>query len=188
MKKVACEIGVNLPELSQILKDAPEYDELILVEPEPFCFKKIQNYVASHYLKTKIRLFNVAITDSNDGFVSMIQTKPECQSTSLYYIDKSPILKRYKHQDLQNIKVQSLKMNDIDNGKITHLFIDAEGAEWFVLKNLISRPQMIKLEMGNPNHPIKYANPFMKEILQWFKDNNYKFEKHIDSDMIFIKQ
>ena len=63
------------------------------------------------------------------------------------------------------------------------LCVDTEGAEWFVLKNLISRPKIITLE----THGIRYTNPYLSEIMQWMKDNNYLPIGRDSSDTIFKK-
>ena len=41
-----------------------------------------------------------------------------------------------------------------------------------IIKNLISRPKKIIVEMYS--FGVKYKNPFFDEIMTWMKDNNYK--------------
>jgi|694.fasta_scaffold50281_7 hypothetical protein len=63
-------------------------------------------------------------------------------------------------------RVNTVPFTAIDDGQIDILNLDCEGSEWFVLKNMISRPILIQIE-----HRIE--NPFAKEIDEWFKSNNY---------------
>ena len=49
------------------------------------------------------------------------------------------------------------------------IFIDIEGSEWFVRKNMISRPNVVSIE----THGALYVNPFKNEINNWMKAEGY---------------
>jgi hypothetical protein len=63
-------------------------------------------------------------------------------------------------------RVNTVPFSAIDDGQIDILSLDCEGSEWFVLKNMISRPILIQIE-----HRVE--NAFAKDIDEWFKNNNY---------------
>jgi FkbM family methyltransferase len=188
MGQIVCEIGVNYPHLSQVLTQADVCDKIILIEPEPDCYRAIQEYLDERpTLKKKTELFNVAI-DLNPGRVKMIQTGMGCQSSCLKKIPKTPLKSKQPNRHFQEIEVFAVPFSSIDPGNITHLYIDTEGAEWFVLQDMKSRPEMIKLEMGNPKHFVRYQNPYFNHIMVWMKLNEYTFHSQIESDMIFKKK
>lgn len=63
--------------------------------------------------------------------------------------------------------------------------MDCESCEWFVLEKLKSRPTIIQIE----THSI-YSDyhPFhIKEIENWFKNNNYQVVANNESDCIYVK-
>ena len=62
---------------------------------------------------------------------------------------------------LPRFKVQSKTIKEIDNGKIDILLLDCEGAEWFILENLISRPYAISIELFDGQY---YKNPNYQPI------------------------
>jgi len=181
--KTICEVGVNIPKLSKALKLAHDYDAVILVEPEPYCYDEIIKHLnSSQKLKNKTKVYRVAITETA-GIFKMIQSGSGCQSSCLDVIPNTPI-KTKNTKNLKDLLVIGDTFDKIDDGKIDTLYIDAEGAEWFVLKNMISRPKTISIELGNHSNT-KYINPFFKEIIEWLNDNGYVELNRIESDRIY---
>lgn len=68
------------------------------------------------------------------------------------------------------------------------LLLDMEGSEYFALKHLISRPNLIVIEMQDAAK--KYKNPYFDEILNWFTENKYQFKgtNNIEEDWYFEKR
>lgn len=96
---------------------------------------------------------------------------------------KSPAVSNNHYTGNANtLQVEARCFNEFDDGTITHLWIDTEGCEYCVLKNLISRPVFISIEMMHVN----YKNPNYEQIQNWMKQNHYKFEKE-DCGSYFYK-
>jgi FkbM family methyltransferase len=68
------------------------------------------------------------------------------------------------------VEVEAKTFDEFDDGTIDIIDIDIEGAEWYVLQKMVSRPNWIIIEMGWG----KYVNPFKKEIEDWMSDNKYR--------------
>lgn len=67
------------------------------------------------------------------------------------------------------IEVEARTFDHFDDGTIDVIDIDIEGAEWYVIENMKSRPKAIFIEMEWD----RYRNPFYREIQKWMKDNYY---------------
>ncbi len=74
-------------------------------------------------------------------------------------------------------------IDEFDNGQVDVLLSDTEGCEYFCIKNLVSRPKVIVLEIwGN-----RYVNPYIDEIGVWMGANGYRFAGRDETDALFIK-
>ena len=60
--------------------------------------------------------------------------------------------------------------------------IDAEGSEWFVIKNMKSRPTVISIE----THGGMYVNPYLGDLLNWMLENDYILWYKDGSDSVFV--
>jgi FkbM family methyltransferase len=67
------------------------------------------------------------------------------------------------------IEVEAKTFDQFDDGTIDVMDIDIEGAEWYVIERMKSRPRAIFIEMEWD----KYRNPHFSEIQKWMKDNYY---------------
>jgi FkbM family methyltransferase len=174
-----CEVGVYLPETSNIIDFIKEGIDTILVEPDPQTIVKTKEYFLGYH---NIKLHPVAIYDYN-GRLSLSKAGA---STFVSELPSSPALVNdfYKIDTARNIEVDCMVFSAIDNKKIELLSIDTEGAEWFVIKNLVSRPKIISTE----THGKFYTNPYLKQINNWMKDNNYKVWYKTMSDTVYYKQ
>ena len=72
-----------------------------------------------------------------------------------------------------------------DNGEIDLLLVDTNGAEWYVLEELKSRPKIICLE----THYIyrNYKTLFIEKIYAWMTLNNYIIYAKNESDTVFMR-
>lgn len=174
-----CEVGVYLPETSNIIDFINQGKDSILVEPEPKSIEAINSYFKTY---NNITLFPIAIYKEN-GQITL--SKAEA-STFLTNLPSSPALinDNYTINDLNNIEVECKVFSDIDKGDIDLLSIDTEGSEWYVLLTMISRPKIISIE----THGKFYLNPFLKEINEWIKENNYEIWYKDLSDTVYFQK
>lgn len=180
--KVICEVGVFNSNCIHSLGLMNSDTKMILVEPNPKCFSEIHkkfsndgrfvlHQKAISDIVGKIKLYNRPEKNGEDasGFIEGLASCPAIVNDG-YQIDESHAL-----------LVDTILMSDIDNGDIDVLCVDTEGAEWLVIKNLISRPKVITLE----THGIRYTNPYITEINQWMIKNGYKPVGRDKSDTVF---
>lgn len=173
-----CEVGVYLPQTSNILDYINDNVRTTLVEPDPKNIKAIEEFFKG---KMNITLFPFAVFDYN-GTLELVQREA---STYVGSLNASPALinDHYVPNEKDKFTVECRKFDDIDDGSIDMLSVDTEGCEWYALMNLKSRPKVISIE----THGKSYINPFHKEILTWMDQNNYQIWYKDNSDTVFIK-
>ncbi len=173
------EVGVYLPETSKAIPFIQRGAEAVLVDADPICVQKTQAFFEGN---TRVSVVNCAVADS-PGEVKMYRVGA---STFLGTLEKSPALVNdaYKPSEKDEFSVAAVTFDKIDNGKIDVLIIDIEGAEWYVLKHMTSRPAVIGFEF----QASEYKNPYAKEILNWLSTNGYTHWFYEETDAIFIKQ
>lgn len=177
--KHVCEIGVNTPEKSNIL-DFIRKDKIraTLIEPDQKCATAIRSFFAED---VNVTLFPYAIYDYN-GMLELAQRGESTFATSLPF-SPAVVNDRYTVKKEDTFQVECRRFDDLDDGSIDLLSIDTEGCEWYALKYLKSRPQIISLE----THGKEYSNPYLKEILGWMEQNGYKRWFITKSDSVFYK-
>jgi len=174
-----CEVGVYLPETSNIIDFIKEGKETILVEPEPNSIQAIKSYFQDY---SNVTLIPVAIYKHN-GTLTLAKAEA---STFVSDLPMSPALinDQYQIDVNKNIDVECKVFSDIDEGDIDLLSIDTEGSEWYVLLTMVSRPKIISIE----THGKFYINPFLKDIKNWMKENDYQVWFKDNSDTVFCKK
>lgn len=174
-----CEVGVYLPETSNIIDFIKEGKETILVEPEPNSIQAIKSYFQDY---SNVTLIPVAIYKHN-GTLTLAKAEA---STFVSDLPMSPALinDQYQIDVNKNIDVECKVFSDIDEGDIDLLSIDTEGSEWYVLLTMVSRPKIISIE----THGKFYVNPFLKDIKNWMKENDYQVWFKDNSDTVFCKK
>jgi len=172
------EVGVYYPETSNILDFINNGVRSTLVEADPLCVERIEAYFKG---KSNVKICPYAIWDKNETIV-LYRAKA---STFVGSLENSPALvnDNYHLKDEDKFAAEGKVFSDIDDGTIDLLSIDIEGAEWYVIKHLRSRPSVISLEMQADT----YVNPHLKEINKWMKSNNYKLWFLNDTDAIYLK-
>lgn len=175
---LVAEVGVYLPQTSNVLGFINEGINTILVEPDPLCIVKIQEYFVG---KENVKLFQNAIYFEPTE-IELYRTNA---STFVSTLKSSPALvnDKYLKKDKDKFSAKAIKFSDIDKGDIDLLSIDTEDCEWFVISTMESRPQIISIE----THAKKYKNPYLKDLNQWMLENNYKIWYIDKSDTVFIK-
>ena len=173
-----CEVGVYLPETSNIIDFIKAGVRATLVEADPDTVAKIKDY----FLGYNIQVVPVAVWDNN----GVIKLSKAAASTFVTQLQSSPAIVNddYKVSEENTFKVPCLKFSEIDDGTIDLLSVDIEGGEWYVVKHLISRPSVISIE----THGKYYTNPFIKEIESWMAHENYITWYKDLSDTVFIKR
>jgi FkbM family methyltransferase len=167
--KHVCEIGTYTPNelhCNNLIQD--ETIKFTLIDANPNCINLLKerftnnenviilNYAIANYTG-KINLYNRWDHPDASAFIEGL---PSCPAV---------INDAYSKNSKDIIECDCTTFDKIDTGDIDILFIDIEGAEWFVLKNMISKPKIISLE----THGYKYTNPYMQNINDWVKENNY---------------
>lgn len=173
---IVCEVGVYFPETSNILGFIHSGIKSILVEPDKESLLRIKEYFGE---KEHIVIHPYAIYDYN-GKLELVQRNA---STFAKDLPQSPAIvnDNYSLDSKDTFEVECKVFNDIDPGNIDLLSVDTEGCEWYVLKNLTSRPKVISLE----THGKYYTNPFINEIREWLNNNSYALWYKTRSDSIY---
>ena len=174
-----CEVGVYLPETSNIVDFILDNIKTTLVEPDATHIAAINDFFRN---QTNITLFPYAIYDY-DGVIKLSKA---AASTFISELKASPALvnDEYKISEENTFEVPCKMFSQVDAGDIDLLSVDIEGAEWYVLKNMTSRPKVLSIE----THGKFYENPFLLEIKNWITKNNYEVWYKDKSDTVFIKK
>jgi FkbM family methyltransferase len=173
------EVGVYLPETSNILNFIKDGIKATLVEADPEYVSKIKEYFKTY---NNITLIPYAVWDRN-GFITLNKAN---SSTFVDELKVSPAIvnDNFISNENNKIKVQAKVFDEIDDGTIELLSVDIEGGEWFVIKHLKSRPDIISIE----THWKNYSNPYINEIKSWMEQNNYKVWYIDKSDTVYMKR
>ena len=176
--KHAAEVGVYKPETSNIYSYIIQGCRCTLVEPDPHSCSLINDMFSE---QRNITLHQVALCDFS-GNVELVQRDA---STFVSTIQSSPSIvnDEYDIQEKDKFTVVAKTFNEIDDGSIDLISIDTEGSEWFVIKHMVSRPEVISIE----THGALYTNPYIREITNWMKENQYSIWYIDKSDSVYIK-
>ncbi|MDX9740929.1 MAG: FkbM family methyltransferase [Gammaproteobacteria bacterium] len=172
------EVGVYHPETSNVLGFIRDGTRTMLVEPDPDSLARIRDYFRGY---DTVSIMPYAIWDEA-GHVSLYRTN---SSTFVSSLDASPALVNdgYVPDERDSFRAEARLFSDIDDGTIDLLSIDVEGAEWYVLKHMRSRPKVISLE----THAAEYRNPFMAMIARWMREHGYQRWFVHGSDTVYIR-
>lgn len=176
--KHVCEVGVYLPETSNVIDFILAGVKATLVEADPQTVKKINEYFAGY----DIHVFPVAVWDHN----GVIKLSKAAASTFVSTLKSSPALVNDQYQVDENntFEVPCKVFSEIDDGTFDLVSVDIEGAEWYVIKNMVSRPKVISIE----THGKYYVNPFINEISSWLEKENYQVWYKDGSDTVFFQK
>lgn len=80
------------------------------------------------------------------------------------------------------VAVSTIPFTLVDDGKIDLINLDCEGSEWFVLKNMVSRPAFLQIE-------IYEKHGHYREIMAWLEENGYFERKRWgNANRIFLRR
>jgi FkbM family methyltransferase len=183
-KKVAihhvCEVGVFLPEMSNIL-DFIVKDRLrtTLVEPDTRSIAAIRDFFRDY---SNVTLLPYAVYEYH-GVLELVQRNASTFVSTLPY-SPAQINDNYAIRQEDTFTVECRKFDELDDGSIDLLSVDTEGSEWYVLKYMKSRPLVISVE----THGKSYVNPFFKEITDWMAANGYERWWMDKTDTVYYKK
>ncbi len=175
-KTVLAEVGVGPMGMAYgaLFWDRPDM-HILMFEPHPVYAAGVRAAAAD---RPNVELFEVAIGDE-PGKATFYD---EGTSSSLAGV-ASPSEQHKGVHECKSYEVEVRRFSDFDKGDIDHLRIDTEGAEWFCLKHLVSRPKQIVVEVYNDL--ATYINPYLYEINEWAALNGYQRVAVQDSDFIY---
>ena len=176
--KHVCEVGVYIPETSNIIDFIKEGIRATLVEADPDVAKQVKAAFGPY----NAQVHAVAAWDTN----GTLKLSRAASSTFATELPTSPALEndRYRISEATTFEVPCVQFSTLDDGTIDLLSIDIEGGEWYVLKHLRSRPRVLSIE----THGKYYTNPFIAEITAWLTANKYELWYKDGSDSVYIQQ
>lgn len=173
------EVGVHRPESCSVYDYIAQGVRCTLVEPDPEGVAAIRARFASY---PNVTLHPVGVYHSR-GRVDLARRGA---SSFIAEMKVTPAIvnDRYRLDHRDTVVVDVRTFDELDDGTIDLLAIDAEGCEWYVLKHMVSRPTVLSIE----THGSRYRNPFLREISQWIEANGYVLWYRSTSDSVFVKQ
>lgn len=173
------EVGVYMPELSNVLGFVRDGIPAELVEADPVCVEQMRAYFAGN---DNVRILPYAVWDSNER-ISLYRANA---STFVGGVGQAPAIVNdgYRPREEDRFEVEARRFGDLDPGDIDLLSIDIEGAEWYVLKGLCSRPRVIAIE----THAARYSNPHLDDIRRWMEENGYDRWFIDGSDTVYVRR
>ncbi len=174
-----CEVGVYLPETSNVLPFIEAGIAAVLVEADPEINMRLRSFFSD---KANVELVPYAVYHTN-GTLEFCRAG---SSTFVRELESSPALKndRFDKSQAQIFSVEARRFDEIDKGDIDLLSIDTEGCEWYVLKFMTSRPRVISVETGVK----RYVNPHLNAIREWMQANDYELWYREASDSVFVRK
>ncbi|HXB06210.1 MAG TPA: FkbM family methyltransferase [Puia sp.] len=175
-----CEVGVWLPEMSNIL-DFIIRDKVrtTLVEPDPKSIAAIRTYFRDY---PNVGLLPYAAFDHH-GMLELVQRNASTFVSTLPY-SPAQVNDHYRIKQEDRFTVECRRFDELDDGSIGLLSVDTEGSEWYVIQYLKSRPLVISVEM----HGKSYLNPYYTEIAGWMAREGYE-EWYMDkTDIVYYKK
>lgn len=182
--KNVCEVGVNDPDKCSFAwcSDVPEIN-VTLVEPLPWCAEHLrQAFPKATVIEAACGLESGRTILFDRGEGSWIEQVPEGTAPDEHKnhsgINRTDFDKRY----LREIEV--IRFADIDQGNIDVLCVDVEGAEWFVIGQMKSRPKLVRAETHFSHSG--YQNPNINKINDHMANLGYKIIMQDVSDTLWI--
>ena len=174
-----CEVGVWHPKTSNIKYYIEKNIKSLLIEPDPESIALIKKEWGE---RKNLTLKTVACTD----FEGTIDLHKAGSSSFVSSTKNSPAMVNDSFDIKKNIstKVDAKKFSSEDPGDIDLISIDIEGSEWFVIKHMLSRPDIISIE----THGGYYINPHIEDIRKWMDEYNYVLWFKDNSDSVYVKK
>lgn len=172
-----CEVGVYLPETCSVRPFILAGKKASLVEANPVMVEKIREAFKDY---PQTRIFPFAVGDKP----GMLTLYNRGASTFIENVESPAMVNdQYTKSDNDRFEVEAKTFDQMDDGTIDILCIDIEGAEWFVLSHLVSKPKMISVE----THGKYYLNPNLSKIESWMKERGYEKWYKDKSDTVYVQ-
>jgi FkbM family methyltransferase len=173
-----CEVGVYKPLTSNVIDFIRAGIRATLVEADPVIVGEIRAFFADY----AVTVHPVAVWDYS-GTLDLFRADSSTFATDL---PGSPALANDNFQTASGHKlsVPCRIFSELDTFDIDLLSVDIEGAEWYVLKHLVSRPAVISLE----THGKYYINPFLADMQHWLTENKYVIWYKDRSDSVYVRR
>ncbi|TSA41000.1 MAG: FkbM family methyltransferase [Verrucomicrobiales bacterium] len=180
-----CEIGGNSPDKCSLISFIEDQVPAILVEPLPWLAEQLRKaYPQAWVIEGVIGNVNGTVKLFDRGEGSWIDGVPSGAAP-----DEHPNHSAMKREEFapQFVReVQSYTIDAIDTGIIDILCVDIEGAEWYVIEKLVSRPFMVRVETHFSHSG--YRNPFYDEIFNHMKNLGYSMIVQDVSDTLWMRR
>lgn len=176
-RSTVCEVGVNAPELCRVAELYALGPTTILVEPLP-----------RHVDALRKRFPDAVVIGAAIGQKTgkaQFRDHEQCSHFEDQVYCPGHVNKFHSPDSGEVIEVPVVRFEEIDPGNIDLIAVDTEGAEWFVLQTMRSRPKAIVLETHLTGFP--YKNPHMAEILKWMNQNGYQKLCNDESDTCWVR-
>jgi len=178
--KHVCEVGVWLPEMSNILDFIIKLRlRATLVEPDPKSIAAIKTYFRDY---PNVELLPYAAFD-HDGTLELVQRNASTFVSTLPY-SPAQVNDDYQIRKEDTFTVECRRFDELDDATIDLLSVDTEGSEWYVINYLKSRPLVISVEM----HGKSYLNPYYNEIAGWMAREGYDKWYMDKTDIVYYKK
>lgn len=175
-----CEVGVWLPEMSNVLDFiVRDRTRTTLVEPDPKSIAAIRTYFKDY---DNVGLLPYAAYDRH-GELELVQRNASTFVSTLPY-SPAQVNDDYHIRKEDTFTVECRRFDELDDGSIDLLSVDTEGSEWYVIRYLKSRPLIISVEM----HGKSYLNPFHTEIAAWMNAQGYRKWYMDKTDIVYYKK
>ena len=177
------EVGVNGPEKCSLTEFIDAGARAILVEPLPWCVEGLRaRFPTANVIEAvcadapgTVRLF-----DRGEG--SWIDHVPEGCAPDEHPKHSGMLRREFNAAYLRD--VQAVTFDTIDPGDLDILCVDVEGAEWFVIQRMKSRPRLVRVETHFACSG--YRNPFFSEICDFMAKNGYRKIIEDVSDSLWV--
>ena len=173
------EVGVYKPESASSVGFINEGVLCSLFEANPDIAKEITERFAN---RKNVRIYPYAIC----GFNGKVKLHKAGASSFLDSVAASPALlhDNYVKKEYNAVEVEARVFSAFDEGDIDVLYVDVEGGEWDVIKEMRSRPKVLCLEIKSRD----YTNPHIGQLTNWLEKNSYEIWFSDDTDTIFVKK
>lgn len=172
------EVSAGTPDRTQFAKYCDNGRRVLLVEPGPG-FDMLMNKWG-HFNNVTLR--KVAIDDKLSEvelwFLPDERKHHHNGHVTADYPHHAPYAK-----DWYSIKVPAVPFSDIDPGDIDAMTLDVEGSEMKVLNTMVSRPEIICVEIRHADG----RHPAGNRIADWMKKNGYSFVRSYKLDDVYMR-
>lgn len=179
-----CEIGVNEPDKCSLKEFIADGVRTTLVEPLPWCVENLRKaFPSANVIEGVVGQTSGIVRLYDRGEGSWIESVPQGKAPDEHPNHSAMKREAFEAQFVRNVR--SYTFDEIDTGDIDILCVDTEGAEWFAIEKMRSRPRLIRLEMHFINSG--WRNPFTDEINARLQELGYKRLMEDVSDVLWIR-